>query len=190
MNIPNRLTTLRLIITVIQVVLYCVFKDTTWIMFVVAGLFIIGSLTDFLDGKIARKYHLVTGFGKLMDPIADKLLVISCIMILVDNKTIPYWWIALIVVARELFVSGIRLAAIEGDGNVIAADRFGKLKTLTQMTSLSVLLVLAGLKSFIVSQWIDYLILAFLILFYISVVLCVASGISYFIKNRHYFKMK
>lgn len=190
MNIPNRLTTARLIITVFAVVLYCLGKATAWIMFVEAGLFIIGSLTDFLDGVIARKFNMVTGFGKLMDPLADKLLVISIIMILVDYGTIPYWWIALIVIARELFVLGIRLAAIEGDRNVIAADKLGKLKTLTQMVSLSALLIMAGLASYYNNPVIDGFTLGFQILFYISVVICVVSGFQYFFKNRKYFKMK
>ncbi len=159
-------------------------------MWIVSAAFIIGSFTDFLDGKIARKYNLVTGFGKLMDPLADKLLVISTILVLVDYGTIPYFWLAIIVIARELLVLGIRLAAIEGGGEVIAADIFGKIKTLTQMVSLSFLCLLAGLNNYFNNDIIDGFILGFLILFYVSVAFTVLSGINYFWKNKKYFKMK
>ncbi len=160
-------------------------------MWIVGACFIIGSITDFLDGYIARKHNLVTGFGKLMDPLADKILVISTIIILVDYNVIPFFWISIIVIFRELLVLGVRLASLEGGGEVIAADYLGKAKTLTQMVSMSVLIILAGINNYIEpSKVIDGFILGFQILFYISVVLAVISGFNYFWKNKKYFKTK
>ena len=159
-------------------------------MWIVAFCFIIGSITDFLDGVIARKYNLITGFGKLMDPLADKILVISTIIILIDYGVIPYFWISIIVIFRELLVLGVRLAALEGGNEVIAADILGKAKTLTQMVSLSALIILAGLSNYITSPVLDGFILGFLILFYVSVLLTIISGINYFWKNKKFFKVK
>ena len=190
MNLPNKLTTLRLALAILLVVFYSIFKDEQIIMWFVSAAFIIGSITDFLDGYIARKRGLVTGFGKLMDPLADKLLVISTIIVLIDYGTIPYFWIVLIVIARELLVLGIRLAALEGNGEVIAADILGKIKTFTQMVSLSALCLLAGFSNYFENNFLNVLTLIFLIIFYISVVFTVISGINYFWKNRKYFKTK
>ena len=160
-------------------------------MWIVGFCFIIGSITDFLDGYIARKHNLVTGFGKLMDPLADKILVISTIIILVDYNVIPFFWISIIVIFRELLVLGVRLASLEGGGEVIAADYLGKAKTLTQMVSMSALIILAGINNYIEpSKVINGFILGFQILFYISVVLAVISGFNYFWKNKKYFKTK
>ena len=160
-------------------------------MWIVGACFIIGSITDFLDGYIARKNNLVTGFGKLMDPLADKILVISTIIILVDYKVIPFFWISIIVIFRELLVLGVRLASLEGGGEVIAADYLGKAKTLTQMVSMSALIILQGINCYIEeSAVLNGFILGFQILFYISVVLAVVSGFNYFWKNKKFFKTK
>ena len=188
MNLPNKLTTLRLALAILLVVFYSIFKNEQFIMWIVSAAFIIGSITDFLDGYIARKRGLVTGFGKLMDPLADKLLVISTIIVLIDYEIIPYFWLVIIVIARELLVLGIRLAALEGQGEVIAADILGKIKTLTQMVSLSALCLLAGFKNYFDNNFLNTLILIFLILFYVSIVFTVVSGINYFWKNRKFFK--
>ncbi len=191
MNLPNKLTTLRLLLSILLVVFYSIFKNYDFVMWIVGACFIIGSITDFLDGYIARKHNLVTGFGKLMDPLADKILVISTIIILVDYNVIPFFWISIIVIFRELLVLGVRLASLEGGGEVIAADYLGKAKTLTQMVSMSVLIILAGINNYIEpSKVIDGFILGFQILFYISVVLAVISGFNYFWKNKKYFKTK
>ncbi len=191
MNLPNKLTTLRLLLSILLVVFYSIFKNYDFVMWIVGFCFIIGSITDFLDGYIARKHNLVTGFGKLMDPLADKILVISTIIILVDYNVIPFFWISIIVIFRELLVLGVRLASLEGGGEVIAADYLGKAKTLTQMVSMSALIILAGINNYIEpSKVIDGFILGFQILFYISVVLAVISGFNYFWKNKKYFKTK
>lgn len=196
MNLPNKLTTLRLFIVVIIAILYSIWGQYVWCQFVNFGLFLIGSFTDFLDGHIARKYNLVTDYGKLMDPVADKLLVIGAVLILADMKFIPFWWLSLIIIARELFVLGIRLVAVSNDNNVIAADIFGKAKTVTQMVSISMLMLLGGLIclnnniSFMNSDVLFVLLIIAQVLFYISVLLCVLSGINYFLKNKKYFRQK
>ena len=99
-------------------------------------IFIIGSLTDKLDGYLARKNNQVTNFGKFLDPIADKILVISAMLILVDAERLPSW-IPIIIITRELAVSGYRLIAVEQNGKVIAASVWGKLKTVTQMIAIA-----------------------------------------------------
>jgi len=190
MNLPNKLTLTRLLFTLAAVVMYCIFGKVAWNMFLILGLFVVGSFTDFLDGVIARKYNLVTGFGKLMDPLADKMLVISCMFILIDVGTIPYWWIVLIIIAREFLVLGIRLAALEGGHEVIAAKLMGKLKTMTQMVSMSILFFTTAIRILVDNQFLQILEFSALILFYVSVVLCIISGIQYTIQNRKYFKMK
>lgn len=194
MNLPNKLTTLRLLIAIALVVIYSIFKDASWIMWFVGSAFIVGSLTDFLDGIIARKFNLVTGFGKLMDPLADKLLVISTIIILIHANIIPtgQFWLVLIVIARELLVLGVRLAALEGGGEVVAANWIGKAKTTAQMVSISGLCIIAAICEFynMETPFLDTMHWIFLIMFYVSVLLCVIGGVVYFIQNKKYFKMK
>ena len=197
MNLPNKLTILRTLMVIVIVCLYCLAKSigflAPWVFFVILGLFALASFTDFLDGKIARKYNLVTGFGKLMDPLADKLLVISTIAILVDMQTkYFFFWFLIIVVARELFVLGVRLAAIEGDGNVVAAELLGKAKTMTQMISIVVLLVYHSFKSIsnMNEVFLNVLLWTGLIIFYISLILLIISGVQVFAKNKKYFKLK
>lgn len=190
MNVPNALTLSRFILTIIAVVFYCVFGLEVWNMFAIFGIFVLGSVTDFLDGTIARKHNLVTGFGKLMDPIADKMLVIACIFILVQTSSITLWWVLIIIIAREFLVSGIRLAALEGGGEVIAAHLLGKAKTMTQMVSVSILLFTTALSLVVENSFIIVLEVIGLVLFYISTILCVVSGVQYLIQNKKYFKMK
>lgn len=195
MNLPNKLTTFRLLAVFVMTIIYCVFgrNDSNyviWVQYVIFGLFIIASITDFFDGYLARKLNLVTGFGKLMDPLADKLLVISAIFILLDMKIIPYWWLLLLVILRELLVLGVRLAAIEGGGKVIAASFSGKAKTFTQMISISMLLLYSALSLSIQNTFINVIYYIFLGMFYLSTLLCVISGIEVLIKNKKYFKMK
>ena len=191
MNLPNKLTLSRILAVLVITVLYFVFKDAIWNIYLIAGLFLLASFTDFLDGKIARKYNLVTGFGKLMDPLADKLLVIALIIILIDLGSIPYIWLLLIVIARELLVLGVRLVALEQDkSNVIAADFFGKAKTMTQMVSLTILILHYGISLFVENTFTTVIYYVGLVLFYISMVLLVISGTEIFVKNKKYFTTK
>ena len=140
MNLPNKLTVFRIILVPIMVIIpYLGFTQELWgipITFLIIDLiFIIASITDKLDGTIARKKNLVTTFGKFLDPIADKILVLSALIMLVDFGKIPSW-IPIIVLFREFVVSGYRLIASQNGGEVIAASVWGKLKTVTQMIAI------------------------------------------------------
>ena len=125
MNLPNKLTIFRVILIPFFVVLL-LFDITAYDKWIALAIFIIASLTDFLDGHIARKYNLVTNFGKFMDPLADKLLVCSAMICLVELARIPAW-VVIIIIAREFIISGFRLVASD-NGVVIAASYWGKFK--------------------------------------------------------------
>ena len=134
MNLPNKLTTLRVIMIPFFVffLLWQNGENRTFRMIALA-LFIIASLTDLLDGKIARKYNLVTNFGKFMDPLADKLLVCSALICLIELNALPAWMV-IVIISREFIISGFRLIASD-NGVVIAASYWGKFKTTFQMVS-------------------------------------------------------
>ena len=155
MNLPNKLTILRAIM--IPFFLVFLYMSPGWSKWVALGIFIAASLTDMLDGKIARKYNLVTNFGKFMDPLADKLLVCSALIALSDLNRIPAW-IVIVIIARDFIISGFRLIAAE-KGIVIAAGWWGKIKTTVQMIMVGFLI--ADLKVFyIFDQVFIYLALA------------------------------
>ena len=140
MNLPNKLTVLRVILIPFFVVSMMIENGTNQTFrYVAAAIFIIASLTDMLDGKIARKYYLVTNFGKFMDPLADKLLVCSALICLIQLGQLPAWMV-IIIVSREFIISGFRLVAAE-QGIVIAASYWGKFKTTFQMIAV-VLMIL------------------------------------------------
>lgn len=142
MNLPNKLTIFRIILVLVMIII-TFFKIPGEIlgvpvsMVILDMIFIIASITDQLDGHIARKNNQVTTFGKFLDPIADKVLVITAMIILVELGKLPAW-IPAIVVFREFIVSGYRLIAVEKGGNVIAASIWGKIKTVTQMIAIIV----------------------------------------------------
>ena len=145
MNLPNKLTIFRIILVPIMVIIPLLgIKNEfngipiTWI--IVDIIFIIASITDKLDGYLARSRNQVTNFGKFLDPIADKILVLSAMLLLVEDGRLPAW-IPIIVLAREFAVSGYRLIAVEKGGEVIAASKWGKLKTVTQMVALILAIV-------------------------------------------------
>ena len=137
MNLPNKLTIFRVILIPFFVVALLFNPENQMLRLVADAIFIVASLTDMLDGKIARKYNLVTNFGKFMDPLADKLLVCSAMICLVQTGQLSAW-IVIIIVAREFIISGFRLIAAE-NGVVIAANIFGKFKTVTQMIMIVIL---------------------------------------------------
>ena len=140
MNLPNKLTVLRVILIPFFVVSMMIENGANQTFrYVAAAIFIIASLTDMLDGKIARKYNLVTNFGKFMDPLADKLLVCSALICLIQLGQLPAW-VVIIIVSREFIISGFRLVAAE-QGIVIAASYWGKFKTTFQMIAV-VLMIL------------------------------------------------
>ena len=131
MNLPNKLTVLRMVLVPFFVATLLLSKTNDTLKWVALALFVIASLTDFADGYIARKYNLITNFGKFMDPLADKILTISGMICLIELGRIPSW-IVVIIVAREFIISGFRLVAAE-NGVVIAANYWGKFKTTFQM---------------------------------------------------------
>ena len=140
MNLPNKLTLFRIILVPIMVIVsffdipgsFLGISTTMWIMELI---FIIASITDKLDGYLARKNNQVTNFGKFLDPIADKILVVAAMILIVEMGRLPAW-IPIIVLAREFVVSGYRLVAVEKGGIVISASKWGKLKTVTQMIAI------------------------------------------------------
>lgn len=140
MNLPNKLTLLR----VLMIPIFMIFAllENGFCQFITMALFVLASLTDYLDGYIARKCNLVTDFGKFMDPIADKLLVMSAMVILVSQNRMPAW-ICVVMLAREFIISGFRLVAA-GKGTVIAAGMTGKIKTVTQMAAIIMLFLFSN----------------------------------------------
>ena len=179
MNLPNKLTTLRVIMIPFFVffLLWQNGENHTFRMIALA-LFIIASLTDLLDGKIARKYNLVTNFGKFMDPLADKLLVISALICMIEVDLVSSWMV-IIIVARELTVSILRAIAA-ADGKVIAASGGGKLKTISQMIAIPLLLLGAQFGSNILLSIGNITIL-------IATLLTLYSGWEYLYKNKNLF---
>jgi len=146
---------------------------------VAAIIFAVASITDWLDGKIARKHNLVTNFGKFADPLADKMLVMTAFIILVGQGLAPSWVVA-IIVCRELAVTGLRLLLVE-DGEVMAAAWPGKIKTATQMVAI-ILLLLGNVPFNAINLPLDQIFL------YVCLAATIYSGIDYFVKNKHVFK--
>ena len=177
MNLPNKLTLFRVILIPFFVFFLLAPYFEGYGNYIAVAIFIVASITDFLDGKIARKYHLVTNFGKFMDPLADKLLVSSALICLVDLNKIPAW-IVIVIIARELIISGFRLVAAD-NGVVIAASYWGKFKTAFQMVTVIVLILNIPGKVFAVIGT---------VLIYISLVLTVISLIDYIAKNKDVLK--
>jgi len=172
MNLPNKLTILRVIL--IPFFVLFLLSDLggeagKWIALI---LFIAASLTDLMDGKIARKYHLVTNFGKFMDPLADKLLVCSALICFVELGKLPAWMV-IVIISREFIISGFRLVASD-NGVVIAASYWGKFKTTFQMIMTILLIVdLPGNMFSLLTQ----------IIIWVALLLTVVSLIDYLIKN-------
>lgn len=140
MNLPNKLTIIRILLVPIMVIIpFLGFQGTVLDIpksyIVIDAIFIIASITDKLDGYLARSKNQITNFGKFLDPIADKILILATMLILVEQGNLPAW-IPIIVLLREFVVSGYRLIAVEQGGKVIAASNWGKLKTVTQMMAI------------------------------------------------------
>lgn len=179
MNLPNKLTVLRMLAVPVFVVLMLIEVNGQvcegWCKWTALGIFIAAALTDLLDGRIARKYKLVTNFGKFMDPLADKLLVCSALICLVELERIPAW-VVIIIISREFAISGIRLIASD-DGVVISASNWGKFKTVFQMIMVG--FMIGNLPIFdLVTQ----------ILMWIALALTIISLVDYIAKNVKIFK--
>ncbi len=177
MNLPNKLTLFRVILIPFFIVILmtdCLGTASKW---TALAIFIVASLTDMLDGKIARKYGLVTNFGKFMDPLADKMLVCSAMICLTGMQKLAAW-IVIVIVAREFIISGFRLIASD-NGVVIAASYWGKFKTTFQMVM--VILLIADIQI----PWVKILTAA---VTYAAVILTVISLIDYIVRNRNVLK--
>lgn len=173
MNLPNKLTMLRILMVPLLIASF--YLRVSWWSYAAAVIFVLAYLTDMLDGSIARKRNLVTDFGKLMDPMADKLLSVSAlIMLTAVNLVNPI--ATIIIVAREFFISGFRLIAVE-KGVVIAASGLGKAKTVSQFIAITMTLLhepiaaLLGFPADVAVLW-------------LSVLLTVVSGVDYVVKNK------
>ncbi len=145
MNLPNKLTVIRILLVPIMVIISYINFDVNVLginlQFIIMGLiFIIASYTDHLDGKLARKNNQITTFGKFLDPLADKILVLAAMLIFVEKGMLPSW-VPAIVILREFVVSGYRLVAVEKDGKVISANIWGKIKTVTQMIAIILMFI-------------------------------------------------
>ncbi len=173
MNLPNKLTIIRVLM--IPFFVFFMMTDylgaaSRWIALII---FIVASLTDLLDGKIARKYNLVTNFGKFMDPLADKLLVCSALICFVELQVLPAW-IVIIIMGREFIISGFRLIAAD-NGIVISANYWGKFKTVFQM--IMIILLIADLP-FAFMGVVEQIVV------YIALILTVISLVDYIWKNK------
>lgn len=187
MNLPNKLTMARIIAVPIFIIFYMV----EW--FVPALIvFILASITDMLDGKIARKYNLITNFGKIMDPLADKILVYSAFILFVADHTMPAWMMV-VILAREFMVSGIRTVAAS-QGIVIAAAMSGKIKTVLQMFTVILFLLFYAIFSNLLFTFMSLPVKIFWIIceivLWASLVMTAYSGIEYVVKNRKVFAEK
>ncbi len=178
MNLPNKLTILRVILIPFFVAFLMDAFHVPGTKWIALAIFIIASLTDMLDGKIARKYNLVTNFGKFMDPLADKLLVCSALIAFVDMDMIPTW-IVMIIIAREFIISGFRLVASD-NGIVIAAGIWGKLKTVCQMIMIIVLIADFGGVFDMIGT----------VLIWLSLILTIISLVDYLYTNRQVLSMQ
>jgi len=176
MNLPNKLTITRVVLIPIFVgfLLFC--EEFPVCRYIAVGVFILASITDFFDGLIARKRNLVTNFGKFMDPLADKLLVCSAMIALIELGSIPAW-IVITIIAREFVISGFRLIA--SDNNVvIAASYWGKFKTTFQMVMVILMIVCLALP--IQIAWLNILTQ---VIMWIALVLTIVSLVDYLVKN-------
>ena len=172
-KLPNKLTFIRLVLAVPFIYFLQESNAEGFVYRMIAfALFVVASLTDFFDGYLARKYNLVTDFGKLMDPLADKILVISALVLFVELRYIPAW-MSIIVIAREFLISGIRMLAA-AKGEVIPAGKLGKYKTTSQMIVILIMIVVGN-------QWYNYYLML------IPIILTLWSGWEYTSKAKHYF---
>lgn len=169
MNLPNKLTLLRVIMIPFFVV-FMLMDGMASARYIALALFVVASFTDFLDGNIARKRNLVTNFGKFMDPLADKLLVCSALICLIETGQLPAWYV-IIIIAREFIISGFRLIASD-NGIVIAASYWGKFKTVSQM--IMIILMILNIPALSIVTTLFY---------WIALVLTVVSLVDYIKKN-------
>ncbi len=189
MNLPNKITLGRIALTFVFMI--TLFSKGLLFKSAALAIFVIAALTDYLDGYIARKYKITSDFGKIMDPVADKILTLAAFLAFVEMKLVPAWMVVIIIM-RELIITSIRLVALKSK-EVLAAGMAGKHKTISQMLSIFIILVFivikeAGVETFgfwnaSFEYWYKQLIF---ILMLITVILTMISGVSYLLGNRRY----
>lgn len=205
MNLPNKITMIRIFLVPIFIIVLLL--PFSWSNIVGLIIFLIASITDSLDGHIARSRNMVTNFGKFLDPLADKVLVSAALLALVGMDKIPSWF-ATIVIARELMVTGIRLLA-NGEGRVIAASIWGKVKTITQIIAISLLLIdptprlaaydadpfmIEKIKNLFSTYFVSPIqntigiLASFMII--VAIVMTIFSGVDYIVKNKDVLKLE
>lgn len=182
MNLPNALTLLRLVLTMFFVISLSVVYP--WHLTVALALFVVASITDYLDGEIARKHNLITDFGKLMDPLADKVLTAAAFICLIAYEALPAWAV-IIIISREFLITGLRLLA-SSKGIVLPAEKLGKHKTAWQMITITFYLIFLSTGEWVGGRiqdspgWQTF----GQALMGVTVALTVYSGLAYFWKNR------
>ena len=175
MNLPNKLTIARVLVVPVFILLYLLnYHLTAFVIFVLAA------FTDLIDGQIARKYNLISNFGKIMDPLADKILVYSAFCLMVENGLIPGWML-IVILTREFIVAGMRTVAAS-EGLVVAAGMSGKIKTVLQMVAVPMLLLVP------VIPW-QFWYTASMMVLWASLFMTVYSGVEYIYKNRKVFTL-
>ncbi len=195
-KLPNRITMFRIIITFAFIP--AILAERLMWNYAALGIFLIASISDFLDGYLARKYNIISVFGQVMDPLADKILVLAALLCFVHLQVAPVWMV-IIIISREFFVSGIRTMAAQ-QGKIIAASKWGKLKTATEMTAISATLLLISIHKTLAhyqikqGEFMDIspetwmLKLIPYILFFIAASFSLISGLEYFFKNKSIFE--
>lgn len=184
LNVPNTLTIIRILCTPIIIALFMINIPNGIGIFCALGVYVLACITDFLDGYIARKYNMITDFGKFMDQIADKFITTTAIILVLLAYSTTLKWLAvllvLVVVLRDILISGIRMVAANNN-LVVAADIFGKIKSFFLDVASMVLLLFIGLEKAGAGNWIEYVRIAGLSLMIVGVILCVVSCINYIV---------
>ncbi|MCX7697998.1 MAG: CDP-diacylglycerol--glycerol-3-phosphate 3-phosphatidyltransferase [Candidatus Goldbacteria bacterium] len=197
-KIPNRLTMFRIFIIIIFIP--TVLMDKMISSYIALFLFIIAAISDYLDGYIARKYNIISNFGKVMDPLADKIMVISALLCFIQLNVVPAWMV-IIIIAREFLISGIRIMAAK-NGDIIAASNWGKAKTITEIIAIIAILVLLAIvntleylsisteKISILDFQIRFVLLKLIPywLMFVVAVTALISGLEYYFKNSKIFE--
>lgn len=192
MNLPNKITIVRILLVPIMMLMpwLGITAKTSlglpWVNVIILIIFLVASFTDYLDGHIARKRNLVTNFGKFLDPIADKLLVLAALVMLVESGIIP-GWIPIVIAAREFMVSAIRMLAAS-EGKVIAASKLGKIKTVTQMIAISLGFIdVNSFMSFAFGSLTGFSLVLNILMslaMLLAVIATIWSGVDYFMKSK------
>lgn len=180
MNVPNMLTIFRILLVPVFVFFMLINPNNTIYLTVSLIVFIIASITDAIDGKVARKYSLVTNFGKFMDPLADKILVMSALLCLLNLKLIDVI-IVIVILSREFLVTSLRLIA-SSSGKVIAANSLGKLKTISQILAIILCLI------FKICEYNDIIFWTYQLSFILCTAITIISGIVYLWQNKNFIK--